>query len=140
MHVSGEALRTALVAVTLAALVAFNLHSQRECRRAALPAQPQQMAQDAEAGPPTRLTICTQVLDEVRGPPIRPDPLPPTPGRKEGQISAAEAFCLRQCVHGMPEVKPAAACHRAWPAMEAQTVCKASSHRAFVACKHQTPC
>ena len=66
MHVSGEALRTALVAITLAALVAFNLHSQRECRRAAVPPQSQQYAQDAEAAPPTRLTICTQVLDEVR--------------------------------------------------------------------------
>ena len=54
------------MAVTLAALVAFNLHVQREHWRDVAPLPPE-CGDAAAADPPTRLTICTQVLDEVRG-------------------------------------------------------------------------
>jgi hypothetical protein len=65
VFVSGDAIRTTLVAVTLTALVALNLHLQRDRWRNGAP-QPPECSDGAAAEPPTRLTICTQVLDEVR--------------------------------------------------------------------------
>ena len=51
--------------ITLSSLIAYNLYTQRTSPCSAAAAQPHDSMLHLASSPPTRLTICTQVLDEV---------------------------------------------------------------------------